>query len=149
MEERSSILTNKAKSILAEAKIRETSIRVLVLREILACECAFTLIEMEERIPTMDRSTLCRTLNLFHSRGILHEVDNGSGHKMYCRCVCSARHERQIHFTCLSCHKTYCIRSLMKEDVDAFKIPHLDNFEVFGVSYVLKGLCPKCKNKVI
>lgn len=142
------VLTDRAKSILAEAEIRATSIRVLVLREILQTEYAFTLADMEEKILTLDKSTLCRTLNLFLSRRILHEVDNDNGHKMYCRCICSIKQEvSHIHFTCLSCHKIFCVRSLIKEDINSLQVPHPENFEVTEVNYVLKGLCPKCKNK--
>ncbi len=147
MGESNEILTNRAKAILADAGIRETAIRVLVLREILECECAFTLSDMEEKIVTLDKSTLCRNLNLFLKHNILHEVDNGNGCKMYCRCSCGTRHGvSQIHFTCLSCHKTYCIRSLV-ENVESIRIPHLEGYDVAEVNYVLKGLCPKCKNK--
>ena len=143
----SEVLTDRAKSILADAGIRETATRILVLREILECDCAFTLADMEERILTLDKSTLCRNLNVFLKHHILHEVDNDNGCKMYCRCSCGTKHGlSQIHFTCLSCRKTFCIRGLIA-DFDSIALPPLDGYDVMEVNYVLKGLCPNCKQK--
>lgn len=142
------IHTDNAKDILRNADIKITPNRVLVLQEILERNCAFTLNDMENIILSLDKSTLCRRLNLFLDCGILHEVDNGKGHKMYCRCACSAKSKvSQIHFTCLLCSKTFCIRNLIKEDLDTPTFSYPEDFEITEVNFLLKGLCPECKNK--
>ena len=51
--------------ILAGAGIRPTAIRIMVMKEIITMGYAFTLTEMEERLDTVDKSTLFRTLTLF------------------------------------------------------------------------------------
>ena len=72
--------------ILTDADVKPTAIRMMVMKEIIAIGHTFTLSDMEIRLETVDRSTLFRTLTLFLDHKLLHEVDNGSGSKIYCRC---------------------------------------------------------------
>lgn len=133
----------EAEKLLKEAHVHLTAIRVAVLREIMQLDHTFTLADMEERMDTMDTSTLFRTLTLFLQHKLLHEVDNGSGSKLYCRCVCNSRqHHSHIHFTCTACGQTFCIK-----DIDSSQIPYPKNFEVEEINCVMKGLCPICKQK--
>lgn len=133
---------DQAEQILTEAGIRHTAIRLMVLREIIAYDHTFTLAEMEQRMATIDRSTLFRTLMLFVERKVLHDIDNGSGSKLFCRCECTHRHHHtpHIHFTCTVCNETFCIK-----DIDLSALPFPIDYEVEEVSLVMKGLCPKCK----
>ena len=128
--------------ILNESGIRPTAIRLMILREIIVYDRAFTLADMEQRMPTLDRSTLFRTLILFVEHRLLHEVDNGSGSKLFCRCECNHKHHHtpHIHFTCTACNETYCIK-----DIDVAGIPHPEGYEVKEINLVMKGLCPKCR----
>ena len=128
--------------ILNESGIRPTAIRLMILREIIAYDRAFTLADMEQRMPTLDRSTLFRTLILFVEHRLLHEVDNGSGSKLFCRCECNHKHHHapHIHFTCTACNETYCIK-----DIDVAGIPHPEGYEVEQINLVMKGLCPRCR----
>lgn len=128
--------------ILADAEVRPTSNRIMVMREIIAMDHTFTLSEMEERLETIDKSTLFRTLTLFLEHKLLHEVDNGSGSKIYCRCECRPVHGPHVHFTCTSCGKTFCIKN-----IDTSSIPHPEGFEIEEVNCVMKGLCPECLRK--
>lgn len=126
-------------NILTEADIKPTAIRIMVMKEIIDYNRPFTLADMENRINTMDKSTLFRTLTLFLEHKILHDVDNGNGSKIYCRCECAPIHTSHIHFTCTSCGETFCIK-----DIDISNIPHPKGFIVNEMNYVMKGLCPKC-----
>ena len=134
----------QAEHILTEAGIRPTAIRLMVLREIIAYDHTFTLAEMEQRIDTVDRSTLFRTLMLFVERKILHDIDNGSGSKLFCRCESAHSHQHtpHIHFTCTACHETFCIK-----DIDISSLPLPAGYEVTEINLVMKGICPKCKNR--
>lgn len=127
--------------ILRSAGVRPTAMRLLILREIVSIDRTFNLSEMEERLDTVDKSTLFRTLTLFQQHHILHEVDNGSGSKLYCLCTCgSPHHTSHIHFTCTSCHRTFCIK-----DITTSSIPLPKDFEVEEINCVMKGLCPECR----
>ena len=59
--------------ILRSAGVRPTAMRLLILREIVSIDRTFNLSEMEERLDTVDKSTLFRTLTLFQQHHILHE----------------------------------------------------------------------------
>lgn len=128
--------------ILTDSGIRPTAIRLMVLRELIRYGHAVTLADMEQRLPTLDRSTLFRTLTLFVKHQLLHEADNGSGSKLFCLCECHHKHHHtpHVHFTCTTCHETYCIR-----EIDVSMLPKPEGYEVEEVSLVMKGTCPKCK----
>lgn len=126
-------------NIFTEAGIKPTAIRIMVMKEIISYNHPFTLADMEDRLNTVDKSTLFRTLTLFLEHQILHDVDNGNGSKIYCRCECTSVHTSHIHFTCTCCGETFCIK-----DIDISNVPHPKGFIVNDMSCVMKGLCPKC-----
>ena len=129
--------------MLSEAGIRPTSIRLMVLKEITKLQHAFTLSDMEKRLDTLDRSTLFRTLTLFVKHTLLHETDNGSGSKLFCLCDCGHHtHVPHIHFTCNTCHETYCIK-----DIDTSTLPKPEGYKVKELNIVMRGLCPKCNKE--
>lgn len=132
----------KLERILVEHKIRVTSIRLMVLKHIMAQNRAFTLADMEASLETVERSTLFRTLTLFLLRRILHEVDNGCGSKLYCLCAGNEQGVflNHVHFTCYRCGRTYCIK-----DIDAMPALTPKGFAVEEVSCVMKGICPDCQ----
>lgn len=109
-------------------------------------ECAgiFNLADLEEVLPTVDKSTLFRTLNLFSDSHLLDTIDDGTGSQKYC--LRSADDPlsgvRHIHFSCRVCHKTVCLTNIPLPEVS---LP--DGFEVENVEYVAKGVCPKCASK--
>ena len=136
------LIQSRVEHILVESGIRPTSIRLMVLKEIIEYDHTFTLADMEQRMPTIDRSTLFRTLMIFVEHKLLHESDNGNGSKLFCRCEQSQEHHHtpHIHFTCTACRDTFCIK-----DVSIAHIPYLEGYEVEEINITLKGLCPKCK----
>lgn len=126
--------------ILEAAGVKPTSNRILLMREIIACEHCFSLGDLEISMAPMDRSTIFRTLTTFLEHGLIHEVDNGASAMLYCRCSCNNGHDHQhIHFTCSHCGETYCIRN-----IDTAALPRPQGFLVEEVNCVMKGLCPKC-----
>ncbi len=129
-------------NMLAGAGIKPTAIRIMVMREIIAYNHPFTLADMEGRLATVDKSTLFRTLTLFLERKLLHDVDNGSGSRIYCKCECASMHTSHIHFTCTLCGQTFCIK-----DIDTSIVPHPEGFVVKESSLVMKGLCPECAKR--
>ena len=128
--------------ILAAAGIRPTAIRIMVMKEIISMGYAFTLAEMEDRLDTVDKSTLFRTLTLFMEHRLVHEVCNGSTSRLYCRCECKGPHTSHIYFTCKSCGKTFSIK-----DVDTSSIPHPNGFVVEDTNCVMTGLCSVCAKR--
>lgn len=129
--------------LLRQEGIRITAIRLMVLKTVHTCFCgAFSLQDVVEKLQTADNSSVFRSLTLFAEHGLLHLIDDGSGMQKYCVCHCSDRnhHQGHVHFTCMRCHKTYCINEVT---IPSVSIP--DGFEVQESEYIIKGICPDCK----
>ena len=119
-----------------------TAVRLLVWREVRhGFHDAFSLGDLENALPTVDRSTLFRTLVSLTEAHLLHEIDDGSGAQKYC--VCHHDDTRHclghVHLTCVRCHRTYCLN-----DVTIPSVPLPEGFEPQETEYVVKGICPRC-----
>lgn len=128
---------------LQAAGVRVTAVRLLIWRTLHdEMTHAFSLADVQDRLYTIDKSTLFRALTLFAEHGLLHAIDDGSGMQKYCVCRCGdhVHHHGHVHLTCVRCHKTWCI-----EDVEIPSVPVPDDFEVTEREYVVKGICRKCR----
>ena len=120
--------------------IRPTAVRDLIFQAIQYRSEAFSLSDVEEWLPEMDRSSIFRTLRLFTEQQILHEIDDGSGIGKYCVCRCeNSQHLNHVHFACTQCGKTYCLED---HTIPLVVLP--DGFHMQDVEYIIKGICPKC-----
>lgn len=135
---------------LTAAGVRVTAVRLLIWRTLREeIHDAFSLADVQERLYTIDKSTIFRALTLFAEAGLLHSIDDGSGMQKYCVCHCWAEseddeheheHRGHVHMTCVKCHKTWCL-----EDVEIPQVAVPDDFEVTEREYVVKGICKKCR----
>ncbi|MCL2597253.1 MAG: transcriptional repressor [Paludibacter sp.] len=128
--------------ILEQRNIAPTAIRLLVIREMLKFNHAFTLGNLEEKLETIDRSTLSRTINLFHSKHLIHSIDDGSGAIKYSvcseNCMCEVA-DLHPHFFCTKCRQTTCLANV---DIPQVKLP--ENYILTSINFVLKGICGNC-----
>ena len=121
--------------------VRPTAVRILVLRAIQHRSEAFSLADVEDWLPDMDRSSIFRALRLFTEHDLLHRIDDGSGLEKYCVCRCEGTHHlNHIHFACTQCGKTYCLED---QTVPLVTLP--DGFLPHDYEYVVKGVCPRCR----
>lgn len=128
---------------LLEHGVKPTSVRILVWREVERHTETFSLHDMEQKMPDMDRSSIFRALRLFTEHHLLHEVNDGTGHQKYCVCRCGdGHHLNHVHFTCTVCSQTYCL-----EDHQIPVVPLPEGFVMEEVEYVIKGVCDKCNRK--
>ena len=122
--------------------IKPTAIRLLILREMMRGAEAVSLPELERFLPTVDKSTISRTLSLFLLHRLIHAIDDGSGSLKYAVCAddcdCTVEDEH-THFYCECCHRTFCLKQIA---VPVVAIP--DGFSLNSINYVLKGMCPEC-----
>ncbi|NDV59818.1 Fur family transcriptional regulator [Bacteroides sp. 519] len=122
--------------------IRVTAVRLLILKEMLTFSRAFSLADIEERLDTVDKSTIFRTISLFHEKLLIHSIDDGSGSMKYsvCSedCMC-ALNDLHVHFFCTKCKRTYCLESI---HIPKVQLP--PGFLLENVNFVLKGLCGDC-----
>ena len=131
---------------LEERGIKATAIRILVLREMLSMDQhqAFTLLDLENRLDTVDKSTLFRTLTLFHDHLLIHSIDDGSGSVKYslCRRGCDCRGKAfHVHFSCTKCNRTFCFEKIAIPEIE---LP--TGFLYENVNFVFKGLCRDCSS---
>jgi Fur family ferric uptake transcriptional regulator len=135
-------LSGDCEKRLEERGIRATAIRILILRAMLLQDRAFSLSDLEEQLDTVDKSTLFRTLSLFHEKLLIHSIDDGSGAMKYsvcnrdCLCLLNDLH---VHFYCVYCKKTFCLENI---PIPAVKLPA--RFVLTDENFVLKGYCDKC-----
>ncbi len=126
--------------------IKPTSSRLLILHEMYRGDEAVSMPDLERLLPTVDKSTISRTLALFLLHKLIHAIDDGSGVLKYnvCDddCDCSVDFEH-THFYCENCHRTFCLKHIA---VPVVSLP--DGFTLNSINYVLKGLCPECAEKL-
>lgn len=138
------IIMENVEEILKGAGIQLTAIRIMIYKEIVMYDGAFSLSDIEQHLMTLDTSTIFRTLSLFLKKRLLHEIDDGSGSKKYCLCQCKdGSHKSHVHFACLNCHKVYCIKDIVIQQVE---LPV--SFKVADINYVMKGFCPNCQKRI-
>ena len=130
---------------LAHREIKPTASRLLILQSMMRGNEAVSLPDLERYLPTIDKSTISRTLSLFLLRGLVHTIDDGSGAMKYavcddnCKCVPKDEH---THFFCTECQRTYCLKHIAAPTVE---LP--SGFVLRNINYVIKGLCPECNEK--
>lgn len=133
---------NGLEARLDERGIKPTAMRLLILKAMLSFERAFSLHDLEGVLDTVDKSTIFRTITLFHDNLLIHSIDDGSGSMKYSvcsnSCSCSLG-DMHLHFHCTHCGNTFCL-----ESISIPEIPLPDNFLLKSVNFVLKGYCADC-----
>lgn len=141
--ERTTTERTMMETILTDAGIRVTAVRLLVLKTIREHlhGGAFSLQDVMERLSMADNSSVFRTLTLFVQKRLLHAIDDGSGMQKYCLCTCPGHDHMHghVHFTCTECQRTVCLTDV--------PIPHVqlpEGFVATDMEFVIKGVCSKC-----
>ncbi len=122
--------------------VKLTAMRLLVYVELEKARRPLSLRELEDRMPTAERSTIFRALTLLLQHHLVHDIEDGSGSLRYEICTSDDHHEhddRHIHFYCEHCHRTYCLHNTRIPQVD---LP--EGFQMTSINYMVKGLCPTC-----
>lgn len=129
--------------ILNEAGVRPTSNRVIVLKTLLSAQSPMSLIEIENELQTLERSSIQRVLTLLADHGAIHTMEDGRGVAKYDVCQgennnCPTN-DMHVHFYCEKCDKVFCFKDRHTPHID---IP--ESFKVKSVNFMLKGICPDC-----
>lgn len=130
--------------LMQQHDVRPTANRIIVAKT-LAEECRpLSMSELEDRIGSIDKSGIFRALTLFKEQHLVHVLEDAEG----CRYeLChSLNHQENndmhVHFHCEHCGQTLCL-----EDIPIPEIVLPEDYEMQSASFVVKGLCPKCKNR--
>ena len=125
--------------------VRPTPNRVLVWRQLSAAWRPMSLIELEEQLQSLDRSSLFRVLMLFREKGMVHVIEDGSSSVRYELCHNTGKevhNDHHPHFFCRQCKRTFCMDHLQMPDME---LP--EGYLIEGVNFVIKGLCPDCRQR--
>ena len=136
---------NNYTTLLEEHNIKPTANRLIVLRTLDGAGRPMSLTELENKILTIDKSGIFRTLSLFREQHLVHVIEDGGDGVRYELCHShddDIDDDLHVHFYCEQCHQTYCL--------DHIPVPGIDlpaGFIMSSVNYMVKGICPHCSYK--
>ena len=141
-------MENLCLKILEQRGIKPTAIRMLVLKAMIDAEQAVSLLDLENKLDTVDKSSIFRTITLFVSQHLAHSVDDGTGSLKYAvcdsECTCAVK-DLHTHFYCEYCHKTFCLENIHVPVVD---LP--EGFAVRSINCIkrmLRGMCGRAEKR--
>lgn len=128
--------------LLALHEVKPTANRIVVLRALATSARPLTQAELEERIISIDKSGISRTLTLFRDHHLVHTIEDGSGAMRYELCHSHSGDEDDdlhVHFFCERCHRTFCLDGV---PVPTVGVP--PGYTVTSAAHIVKGVCPEC-----
>lgn len=137
--------SKEATERLSHKGIKATANRILVMEALEGAGRPMSLTDLERWLAPMDKSSIFRTLALFREHEAVHVFEDGRG--MVCYELCHSEgdcshDDNHIHFYCERCQRSFC---LLHTHMPNVVLPA--GFEAKAVSFVVKGLCPECKEK--
>ncbi|MGX1929327.1 Fur family transcriptional regulator [Flagellimonas sp. 2504JD4-2] len=130
-------------NLLEDRGVRPTAMRLLVLKFLAHSKTAKTLNSIQDALEKADRTTLYRTIKLFEKKGIVHQIDNGTGAANYALCDedcdCTPNKGLHMHFHCTGCGETMCMPQRVLPKLDLPEDYTLENYNL-----VVKGKCHIC-----
>ena len=122
--------------------IKATANRLSIARELDASAYPLSLTELEDRLETIDKSNIFRSLQLFRESHLVHALEDSPDGVRYE--LCHSHHDEEdddlhVHFYCTRCHRTFCLEDIA---VPAVTVP--EGFKTVAASHLVRGLCPDC-----
>ena len=111
----------KIVQLLESKGIRPTAMRLMTYKRLVELKVAISLGDLEKDFKVSERSTLFRTMKAFEEKGIVHQIEDGTGVIKYAlceeNCECEVGNDLHLHFHCNNCNETVCLTE--------HKIPHI------------------------
>ena len=137
----------KIVQLLENKGIRPTAMRLMTYKRLAELNVAISLGDLEKDFKVSERSTLFRTMKAFEEKGIVHQIEDGTGVIKYAlceeNCECEVGNDLHLHFHCNNCNDTVCLTE--------HKIPHIslpDGYITEDINLVVKGICEKCSDNL-
>lgn len=135
--------TDRLIETLNNRQIKPTAMRLLVLDKLSKSNIALSLTDIEQSLDSADRVTIYRTLKIFEKHKLIHAIEDGTGAIKFAlcesNCLCTPEFTH-AHFHCKVCEQTFCLRNIHLPQINFPK-----NFTVEQSSFILKGICDRCK----
>ena len=122
--------------------VKATANRLIVARALLEEDRPLSLMELEEKIGTIDKSGIFRSLILFRESHLVHAIEDGGDGT---RCELCLSHDTEqdedthVHFFCERCHRTFCLADI---HIPPVTLP--EGYSETTANYLIKGICPRC-----
>lgn len=132
------------KELLESHGVKTTPNRLIVAGALLAGERPLSLMELEDRIGTIDKSGIFRSLTLFKEHHLIHIIEDGGDGTRYELCLShnpELDEDTHIHFFCERCHRTFCLENL---HIPPVTLP--EGYSATTANYLVKGICPQCSD---
>ncbi len=128
--------------------IKPTANRILIAAALRDALRPLSMMEMEQRLESVDKSVISRTMALFRDRRYVHVLpDGGDGFRYE---LCHAREhgedasrrdsDTHVHFYCTRCRRTLCL-----EHIPIPSVPLPDGYAEESSYYMVTGICPDCR----
>lgn len=131
-------------NLLTSKGIKPTSNRILVLRELINSSYPLSLGDLDINIGTMEKSSILRVLTILQKYHLIHTIEDGRGIIKYEQCHGhndGKDQDMHVHFYCEKCKKVSCFENI---SVPTINLPH--DYTLHSINYMVKGICPQCKN---
>ena len=146
------LMTTKTEKTLLSKGIRPTEMRLKIYKYLQRKTYAVSLNEMQkvfiaksEKNKTANRTTFYRNLKTFEDKGLIHQINDGTGVAKFAISDKKAKGkygtDLHMHFHCTVCGKTICLPDRISKQ----NLP--DDYEINDVNLVLKGVCKNCSKK--
>jgi Fur family ferric uptake transcriptional regulator len=130
--------------VLTDHRLRVTDQRTKVLKIFFAKDKVFNLAHLNKLLgKDFDRITLYRTLNSFEEHGLIHKIPDKTGNPTYALCkhdpISHAHQENHVHFKCIHCDLTMCLKDI---EIPAVKLPK--KLKASNFNFIVEGFCENC-----
>ena len=125
--------------------IKLTANRILIAKIMSTLDYPISMKELETMLLTMDKSSIFRTLSLFKSHHLVHQMEDGNDIVRYELCHSLNKETDEdihVHFYCEHCHRTFCLNEISVSQVN---LPV--GYRQTAVNYMIKGICPDCSQR--
>ena len=131
--------------LLEQHGIKLTANRILIAKVMSTLDYPISMKELETMLLTMDKSSIFRTLSLFKSHHLVHQMEDGNDIVRYELCHSLNKETDEdihVHFYCEHCHRTFCLNEIPVPQVN---LP--TGYRQTAVNYMIKGICPDCSQR--
>jgi len=135
--------SERAAGRLNEAGFRAGAARTQVIELLEGEHCAVTALEIDERLPSVGRASVYRTLEQLEQLDLVHRVSVGGEMVAFERSDPGGHHH---HLVCMRCERLVPFEDRGLEQA-IHRVGEEADFEVVSHDVLLRGVCPACQEK--
>ena len=105
----------ESEQLLNEHGIKSTANRIVIVETLSVIHNPMSLSDLENKILTMDKSSIFRVLTLFKNHHLVHVIEDGGDGVRYELCLNHSKDDDEdmhVHFYCEKCHRTFCFKEI-------------------------------------